>query len=57
MIVKDKYYDVLPSSDEERWREVSATCMNSSRVDESTFTIAVQVYYKFALYSQNCIAL
>ena len=27
------------------WREVSATCMNSSRVDESTFTLAVQVLF------------
>ena len=29
--------------DEQVWREVSATCMNSSRIDESTFTLAVQV--------------
>ena len=31
--------------DEQVWREVSATCVNSSRVDESTFTLAVQVLF------------
>lgn len=35
---------ILYIVDEQVWREVSATCMNSSRVDESTFTLAVQVY-------------